>query len=155
MSSVKSVTYVSGCTHLKIPFDKGDFGSPYKNCELWQSELVEIHGDTHSLLEECISYRVCMEEAIPGESVLISSPCYEDITNKHPGSWDENQAYFMRTVLGSGGTIEQAKKGAKIKCQSQFGGILEDESPIHHDFKIPGCRQIGQETCGALVFVMQ
>ena len=141
--------------HTGIPFDKGDFGSPYKNCEAWLPESIKINGDSHSLPGECISYRVCMEEPIPGESVLISCPCYEDLTNRHPGSWDEDHAYFIRTVLGSGDTIEQAKQSAKGKCQSQVGGILEDESPIHQDFGISGCRQIGQEVCGKLVFLMK
>ena len=137
--------------HLDIPFTKGDFGNPYKSCEGWGTELVTIDGISFSMPIECISYRVCKELPIPNEPVLVSCPCYEDITNHHLTSWDPKQAYFVNTVLGSGETIEQAKQSARSKCHD-FRGILEQDNPDHHAFNIPDCRQVGKESCSDIVF---
>ena len=107
---------------------------------------VKVDGQLLEYPAKCIRYKTCREQAVPGESILVSCECYLGLTQRHP-NWCENCVYPSTTAIGVGDSKKIAEEEARSICNLRFKEIMANKDPSHYDFKVNYCRQKGQEVC--------
>lgn len=122
------------------------FGSSYEKCAEWEKSEVSVETDGESP-SECIRYKTCREQAIPGGLTLVSCDCYLGLTQYHPNWCGDGCSSHVMAAIGGGDSEEMAEKDARAVCDQIFDKNRANKDPNHYDFKVLSCRQKGQEVC--------